>query len=193
MRLVGGAEALGGVGAGAGQDDAPRCERAGSKTLTDHAGLSVGVGVTTTRGWLLYLRARYHGPPVAVAGGAGPSDLRRGSPDTLRFTADGRISSRLGGSLFRTHYTVRGDSMFVTGGQRPRAYFVMLSYDRIALVEWAAYDFNGDNVLETASRRSVFVRLPKRRMEWILSTSGDGPGRQLGWNRRNRSCRPPST
>jgi hypothetical protein len=89
--------------------------------------------------------------------------MRIGSADTLRFTADGRISSRLGGALFGTHYTVRGDSMFVTGGQRPRAYFVMLFYDRIALMEWAAHDFNGDNVLETAIRRSVFVRLPKQR------------------------------
>jgi hypothetical protein len=88
--------------------------------------------------------------------------MRVGSPDTLRFTADGRISARVGGSLVGTHYAVRGDSMFVTGGQRPRAYFVMLFYDRMALMEWSAYDFDGDNLLETAIRRSVLVRLPKQ-------------------------------
>ena len=85
------------------------------------------------------------------------------SRDTLRFTADGRLFASVGGSLVGTNYTVRGDSMFVTGGQRPRDYFVMLFYDRIVLMEWAAYDFDGDNMLEAAIRRSVLVRLPKRR------------------------------
>ena len=88
--------------------------------------------------------------------------MKVGSADTLRFTADGRLFASVGGSLVGTHYTVRGDSMFVTGGQRPRDYLVMLFYDRIVLMEWSAYDFNGDNVLETAIRRAVLVRLPKR-------------------------------
>jgi hypothetical protein len=82
--------------------------------------------------------------------------------DTLRFTADGRLFASVGGSLVGTHYTLRGDSMLVTGGQRPRDYLVMLFYDRIVLMEWSAYDFDGDTELETAIRRSVLVRLPKR-------------------------------
>jgi hypothetical protein len=88
---------------------------------------------------------------------------------------------------------------------------VMLFYDRIVLIEWSAYDFDGDTELETAIRRSVLVRLPKRRdgvdpsllMLGGLVTLSEAKGAMLDMapftafrvttNPRKRSCRRPST